>query len=63
MIDLGRGTIVQHIITLQDLEKCSDELFTGEEVAKKATPILKAILDARSSRIPAMSGCYDKKCY
>ena len=33
------------------MEKYSDELFTGEREAKKATPILKGILDAQSSRI------------
>ena len=36
--------MVQQIITLQDMEKYCDELFTGEEEAKKAAPILKGIL-------------------
>ena len=43
--------MVQQIITLRDMEKYADQLFTGEREAKKAAPILKAILDARSSRI------------
>ncbi len=33
------------------MEKYSDELFTGEEEARKAAPIVKGILDACSSRI------------
>jgi hypothetical protein len=43
--------MVQQIITLRDMEKYADQLFTGEREAKKAAPILKGILAARSSRI------------
>jgi hypothetical protein len=43
--------MVQQIITLRDMEKYADQIFTGEREARKAAPILKGILDARSSRI------------
>lgn len=43
--------MIQQIITLRDMEKYSDQLFTGKLEAKKAAPILKAILDSQSSRI------------
>jgi hypothetical protein len=43
--------MVQQIITLQDMEKYVDQLFTSEREANKAAPILKAILDAWPSRI------------
>ena len=43
--------MIQQIITLRDMEKYSDQLFTGKLEAKKAAPILKAIFDYQSSRI------------
>ena len=43
--------MVQQIITLRDMEKYADQLFTGEREARKAAPVLKGILDAHSSRI------------
>ena len=43
--------MVRQITTLRDMEKYADQLFTGEREAKKTAPILKGILDARSSRI------------
>jgi len=43
--------MVQQIITLRDMEKYADQLFTGAREAMKAAPILKGILDAQSSRI------------
>lgn len=46
--------MVQQIITLRKMEKFRDELFTWKLDAMKAAPILKAILDPRSSRISAI---------
>ena len=43
--------MVQQIITLRDMEKYADQIFTGEREARKAATILKGILDTHSSRI------------
>jgi hypothetical protein len=41
----------QKVISVEDMRKFAGELFDGEEESDKASPILKAILDARSPRL------------